>query len=587
MNFTWEIELKQAHANANSALFPEMLAACERIVEHNGNDLEAILGVGTLLLNFGYLTQALIEFERAQVIAPNDQRALINLANLARNIGNHVDAKRLYAKLQTRLPNNHVIRRNGLLTQEYDPVASKAQRLEQARAWGDWAIAQAGGPRPRPMLKHQSNQPLRIGYVSADLCQHTVGLLVKDVIKGHDSAYVTAFAYHAGQVNDQVTKAIRASCTLRNVASITDIELADLIRQDGINVLVDLSGHTAGSRLTVFAHRPAPVQVSWLGYFATTGLNTIDAVLLDEWHAPIGTEAQFIEPIIRLPSSRLCYQPVTWAPEVSPLPCAKNGYITFGSFNNTSKLNADVFDVWAKVLKSVPDSRLVLKWRTLVDKPFCERILLEFSSRGINPQRIELRPASFHVDVLKQYADIDIALDPFPFTGGLTSCEALWMGVPVITLPKSRVVSRQTFAFLSIIELAELAAKDADDYVRIAKSLAQDRARLSTLRNNLRDKMQASSLMDVKGFTRMLENVLHKLYFDIANEKGKNNMANISIDNKDYDIDKLSDEAKAQLGSIQYVDQELARLQAQAAALQTARMAYANALKDALPKGKK
>jgi protein O-GlcNAc transferase len=284
-------------------------------------------------------------------------------------------------------------------------------------------------------------------------------------------------------------------------------------------VLVDLSGHTAGSRLSVFAHRPAPVQVSWLGYFATTGLSYLDAVLLDDWHAPAGTEDQFVEPIIRLPSGRLCFQPVPWAPAVGPLPSLQTGYITFGCFNNMAKLNAGVFDVWAQVLAAVPDSRLVLKWRTLVDEPLCESIREAFASRGIDPARLELRAASFHAGLLKEYADIDIALDPFPFTGGLTSCEALWMGVPVITWPQGRVASRQTFALLSVIGLPELAAHDADDYVRLAQALASDQNRLLRLRSGLRARMQASPLMDVTGFTRTLEDTLIDLYRRIEAEE--------------------------------------------------------------------
>jgi predicted O-linked N-acetylglucosamine transferase (SPINDLY family) len=193
----------------------------------------------------------------------------------------------------------------------------------------------------------------------------------------------------------------------------------------------------------------------------------------------------------------------------------QTGYITCGSFNNTGKLNTGVFDVWSQVLAAVPLSRLVLKWRSLADETLCDSIRAAFTDRGIDPNRIALRPASFHADVLLQYADIDIALDPFPFTGGMTSCESLWMGVPVITWPQDRVVSRQTFAFLSAIGLTELAAKDAVDYIHIAQTLAADRTKLIHLRSTLRNTLQASSLMDVAGFTRQLEVTLSKLHHSI------------------------------------------------------------------------
>ena len=253
-------------------------------------------------------------------------------------------------------------------------------------------------------------------------------------------------------------------------------------------------------------------MVSWLGYFATTGLACIDAVLLDEWHAPPGAEAHFAEPILRLPS-RFCYQPLPGAPlEAMPPPCQRNGHITFGSFNNTAKYHPQLFDLWAQILSRVLDSRLILKWRTFNDPALRQQVRAAFAERGIDPLRIELRGPSPHIALFKEYADIDIALDPFPFSGGLTSCEALWMGVPVITLPQSRVVSRQTHAFLSLIGLPELSARDAADYLRIATELAQDQPRLNTLRTTLREKMQASPLMDVSGFTHTLENELINLY---------------------------------------------------------------------------
>ncbi len=222
--------------------------------------------------------------------------------------------------------------------------------------------------------------------------------------------------------------------------------------------------------------------------------------------------------------------PVPWATdEVSALPSGKTGHITFGCFNNTAKYNEGVFDVWARVLAAVPDSRLVLKWRTLVDKPLCDAIRHAFVRRGIDPLRLELRPASFHVDVLKEYADIDIALDPFPFTGGITSCEALWMGVPVVTWPQSRVVSRQTFAFLSVIGLPELVAEDGDEYVRIAVDLARNHERLAEMRRSLRDKMKHSPLMDVVGFTRQLEQCLLDIYQNIYNQEQESSVSTKKI----------------------------------------------------------
>ncbi|MCX5864963.1 MAG: methyltransferase domain-containing protein [Deltaproteobacteria bacterium] len=505
--------LRAAQTHAQSARFSEMLTVCQHILSAAGDNIGIFLDVGALLLKFGYLSLARECFERACRLAPTDLRPVINLANLARDAGEYATSRELFAVLLAQLPNVPVIRANALLSLEYDPEVSDFNRLTQACSWGEWAIRQVGSPRSRPPIRSLGGCPLRIGYVSSDFCQHTVGLFVKDVFKNHDSSRVAVFAYNAGQVKDWVTEEIRGACEFRDVAALDDTALANLIRQDELDILIDLSGHTAGSRLTVFVQRPAPVQVSWLGYFATTGLSCMDAVLLDEWHAPPGIDVQFVEPIVRLPAGRLCYQPVPWAPaEVGLPPCLKTGKVTFGCFNNSAKLNNRVFDLWAQILAGVPESRLVLKWRTFHDDALCRSIGNAFAVRGIAPERIDLRGPSFHADLLKEYADIDIALDPFPFTGGLTSCEALWMGVPIVTWPQSRVVSRQTFAFLSCMGLSELAARNAEEYVAIAVTLALNPARLKILRATLRGKMRASSLCDASGFTRGLEDALLALF---------------------------------------------------------------------------
>lgn len=520
---TDQTNLQTAQQHAQRGRFPQMLAECRSILETPNVQPAALLEVGVLLLNFGFLSQARICFEKARALSPNDLVPTINLANVARDMGNHAEAWGLYSKLLTQLPDHPVIRRNALTSQEYDPEVADTERRAHAHAWGRWAIARNGGFRPRPNLIPLDGRPLRIGYVSADLCQHTVGLFVKDVLKAHDPKRVQVFAYSAGQARDWVTDEIRASCIFRDVTTLDDAALASQIRADNIDVLADLSGHTAGSRLTAFAHRPAPAMVSWLGYFASTGLPYLDAVLLDQWHAPRCIDEHFVEPIIRLTHGRFCYQPVPWAPaKVSSPAFERNGHITFGCFNNTAKFNASVFNLWSNILTQTPNSRLILKWRTFNDDSFRQQIANAFVQRGIAADRIELRGPSFHAKLLEEYADIDIALDPFPFTGGLTSCEALWMGVPVITWPQSRVVSRQTFAFLNQIGLPELAAQTAEDYVRIAIQLAHDRERLAKLRATLRDRMHASSLMDVWTFTRQLEDTFFDLYRRIeAEEKEK------------------------------------------------------------------
>lgn len=511
MDLGSQIDLARSYAAAGR--FDEMLAICRDICTKTDH-VDMLLATGALLAGYGFLSEARLVYQRARDCAPTDLRAQVNLANLAREAAEHSNARSLYEELQQKLPNHPVIRRNALVGQEYDPAVSDSARKSAAVEWGHWAIAQAGGFKPRPAFGDLESRPLRVGYVSGDICQHTVGLFVKDVLKAHDPEQVVSIVYSAGMVKDWVTNEVGAACTLHDVCSVDDASLADKIRSDNIDVLVDLSGHTGGSRLTVFAHRPAPVMISWLGYF----VQYLDAVMLDAWHASEGVDDQFIETIIRM-RSRFCYKAVPWMPDVAIAPVTKNGYVTFGSFNNTAKLNDGVIEVWSKILAAIPDARLVLKWRTFNDAVFRQRVSQAFVDRGIAAERIELRGPSFHADLLKEYGDIDIGLDPFPFTGGLTSCEALYCGVPVVTVPQSRVVSRQTFSFLNQIGLQELAAQNIEEYISISVELANNLDRLKTLRASLRPRMMSSPLMDVQCFTREWEDRLISLYCEIqANE---------------------------------------------------------------------
>lgn len=508
-------ELQQAKSNAIKGCFHKMETICRKIIQTHENNIDVLLDVGTLLQNFGYISLSRDCLEKILAMSPKNIGALTNLANLSRDAAKHDQALQIYSAIMVTHPNQPVIRRNFLVSQEYDPSISDSDRFHAAMAWGDWVISQVGGKKHRPLMSPLINRTLRIGYVSADFCQHTVGLFITPVLQAQNTGKVTIFAYYAGKVSDWVTDTIKSICTLRDISSMNDAAAANLIRHDKIDVLVDLSGHTAGSRLTVFARRPAPVQISWLGYFATTGLSYMDAVFLDDWHAPPGMEKKFVEQIIRLPLGRFCYDPVPFAPETTALPCLKNGFITFGSFNNTAKLNSTVFNLWAKILNAIPNSRLILKWRIFNDENFRRETIDAFVQRKIASDRIELRGPSFHVDLLKEYSDIDICLDTFPFTGGLTSCEALWMGVPVVTWPQTRVVSRQTYAILSAIGLPKLAARDAEDYIRIATDLANDQQRLKKMRHSLRCRMKASPLCDVSAYTKSLEDTMINLYNDI------------------------------------------------------------------------
>lgn len=511
----WKEAFLRADRFAQMGRFDEMLSACTALEAEWKCQPHLLLSVGSLLRQYGFIGRAEAVFKQVGQDASSQVVALVNLAAIALDAGNHELATAYYKSLCEANLQNDVIRRNALLAFEYDPNALDRERYLQAKAWGELVVKKSGGCRPRPKMTSYNGRMLRVGYVTADACQHTVGLFIKDILKAHDRVSFLPYLYSSGAVEDWVTSNIKTSVEFRDIKALDDQSVAALITQDEIDILVDLSGHTAGSRLSAFAYRPASVMVSWLGYFATTGLTYMDAVLLDEWHVTSNTEKTFCEKLVNVEGGRFCYNPVPWMPDVSDLPASSNGYVTFGSFNNTAKYNAQVFDLWAEVLRSIPGSRLVLKWRTFNDTSLRESVLSVFEAKGVHSERIEFRGPSFHPDMLKEYADIDIALDPFPFSGGLTSCEALWMGVPVVTWPQERVVSRQTYAFLCAIGLENLAASSRDDYVAIATRLANDLGLLSDYRSGLRDRMRRSSLMNVVERTRALERVYLDLYREI------------------------------------------------------------------------
>ena len=438
--------------------------------------------------------------------------ALYLLSAIAAEVANHAAARRISRQLLRIFPGDPTVLLYHIFHISYDPEEQPRRQKSWARYWAK-SVTPPKGRCQRPSALPLNHRPLRVGYVSADFDIHPVGFFVRGVLPAHDPKRVQAFAYNAGTQDTLIIKGIGQSCTVRDVANMDDDRLEKLIRDDGIDVLVDLSGLTKGTRLPVFAREPAPVLVAWLGYWATTGLSCFDAVLLDDWHAPAGIEKFFTEPVFRLPVARFCFQPVSENPPVQPKPpCLEKGYVTFGSFNNTAKLTSHVLDAWGRILASVPDSRLLLKWKTFHDTAFRERIRRALEARGIDGDRVEFRGWSPHNVMLAEFRDMDIMLDCFPFTGGMTTCNALWMGVPVVTLAGETAVSRQGHAILGQLGLDELSAHSVDHYMNIATGLAGNLPLLTLLHATLRARMRASQLLDVPSFTRHLEDAFYQLY---------------------------------------------------------------------------
>jgi predicted O-linked N-acetylglucosamine transferase (SPINDLY family) len=351
---------------------------------------------------------------------------------------------------------------------------------------------------------------LRIGYVSGDFGLHPVGHFLAPILAHHDTSAFEIVCYASRRLDDAMTARLRARADhWRDLVGLDDDEAAALIARDRIDLLIDLSGHTEHNRLGVFARRPAPLQASWLGFWGTTGLDAIDFILSDALTIPAAEEDGYSERVVRLPGLRFCYAPPDYAPP--PLLSPRQG-VVFGSFNNLAKLGPDAIRLWARLLQRVPEARLLLKWKSLGEAATRQRLVDGFAAEGIGAERLILRGASPHQAMLAEYNDIDVALDPFPFSGGLTSCEALWMGVPVVTLPRGGPASRQSAGFVTALGHPDWVARDEEDYLRIAADLAADRDRIRRLRGGLRPAMARSALCDGAAFTKTLEQVLRGLW---------------------------------------------------------------------------
>jgi protein O-GlcNAc transferase len=393
---------------------------------------------------------------------------------------------------------------NLLMTLHYDARTSNAQLIAAARRFGD-VFSDLSAPAAFSNDRTESRR-LRVGYVSGDFRQHAGGYFLASVLESHDKSRFEVFGYCNNAKVDDWTRRLRGAADhWREIAGLSDAAAAQLVRADGIDILIDLSGHTAKNRLPLFALRPAPVQASWLGYFGSTGLKAMDYLLMDGFAVPSGEELLYPEAIVRLPHGRFCYAPPDYAPEPVDPPSLKRSHVTFGSFNHVAKIGDGVVRLWADILTANPSSRLILKWKTFDEADVRARLSAAFSARGVDADRLELRGFSPHRVMLEQYGEIDIALDPFPFGGGLTSCEALWMGVPVLTWPGDRPASRQTAAFLDSVDLRECHATSSSDYVARATALASNPQLLAKLRHTLRARMAASSLCDGPRFARALE----------------------------------------------------------------------------------
>lgn len=513
-------DLAEAHHNLGVSLYKlgqlDRAVACyRRALELRPNYANAHANLGNALVDLGRFDEGASGFRRALEINPDHAETHNNLGNALKDLGQLDAALASYRRALELRPASFIIHSNLLFARSFKTEQNVESRLDAARRYGS-EVARRAQPYVEWNNVPDPHRCLRIGWVSGDFRYHPVGHFVVGMLStlaNTAAGRLEFFGYPTQPRSDELTDRIKACCAgWHSAVGLSDEYLAKRIRGDGIDILIDLSGHTACNRLPMFAWKPAPVQATWLGYLGTTGVAAIDYLIADALSLPPSDAANFSERICYLPESYLCFTPPAGTTGVAPLPALRNGHITFGSFNNLTKMNDAVVALWSRVLRSVPESRLLLKAKQLGEASVRQQVIERFSRHGVASERLTLNPQAPRSRYLEPYAEVDIALDPFPYPGITTTVESLWMGVPVLTLTGIHFQSRQGVSLLTNAGLPEWIAVDADDFVARAVRFAADRSALAALREGLRDRLLASPIFDVTRFGSHFEAALRSMW---------------------------------------------------------------------------
>ncbi|MBF0126100.1 MAG: tetratricopeptide repeat protein [Magnetococcales bacterium] len=494
------------------AHYPEAEACFRRALALPGDPAEPLFGLGNALQLQNRLAEAETFYRQLLELQPGHARAYSNLGTMQLKQGRLPAAEESYRRALRQAPDSVELFSNLLLAQNYRGDGKLEVALDDARKYGALvaSLARPFQHRPDPAA---ANRPLRVGLVSGDFHAHPVGHFLEGVVACLRPETLELFAYATAERDDAVKRRLlRIIPHWRGVGRMGDEALARLIQEDGIDILVDLAGHNAHNRLSLFAWKPAPVQVAWLGYFATTGVGEMDYILCDAINLPENEAWHFVETPWRLPECHLCFTPPEFPLEVAPLPALTNGFITFGCFNAWSKVTPAVLECWAAILSAVPGSRLFLKNASLGEPVIRQEVLAWFAQRHIPAGRLILEGEESREGYLACYHRVDIGLDPFPFPGGTVTVEGLWMGVPVVTLKGDRFVSHQGETLLANAGLSCWIGGNQEEYRARAIDFASDPNRLSSLRAGLRRQVLSSPLFDAPRFAGHLTRALRGMW---------------------------------------------------------------------------
>jgi predicted O-linked N-acetylglucosamine transferase (SPINDLY family) len=495
-------------------LVPEALASCEQAIKHAPADPRGHDMLGTTLRAAGRLDEAIGSYQRALDHATIPQSAAniwLSLASTLQQAGRTAEAVKAYRESLALAPANPTAQSGlifalDLLPGHEDDAQAERQRYDErfGQVWRDRPAGHPNAPDP--------NRRLRVGYVSGDFFQHSAATIFLPILRSHDREQIELFCYSGATVRDALNEEARALANVwHDVANFSDDALEAQIRADQIDILVDLSGHSAGNRLPVFARKPAPVQVTAWGYAAGTGLQAMGYFLADPTCVPVDAYATYAEQIVNLPGI-LCYDAAPYASPVAPSPASERGYVTFGAFNRLSKVSEETLAAWGGVLQIVPSSRLVVKASGADVSPGREWLLEHLAAHEVEAERVTVLGLTAHQEHLATHAEIDVMLDTFPQSGGITTLDAILMGVPVVTLLGERVPGRASASFLRTVGLDDLVAESAEAYVEVAARLAADRDRLVRERATLRERLLASPIGDVRAYTRHVEAAYRQLW---------------------------------------------------------------------------
>jgi predicted O-linked N-acetylglucosamine transferase (SPINDLY family) len=494
--------------------FTEAADLLNKAVETDPNSALAHGNLGALKLRMGHLVAAEQATARAMALAPNEQRWVSNLGVIAKDLSRYAAAETLFRRALSLKPDYALAHANLLFCLNYHPDRSAEEIFAEYQRF-DAAHAKPHTPAKVTFANDTApNRRIRVGFLSPDFREHAARHFLDPLLRHLDRSKLEIVCYAEVTNEDHVTQSFKAMADhWRSTVGLSDEALADRIRQDRIDILVDFGGHTSASRLLVMARRPAPVQVAHhLGHGYTSGLSSVDVFLSDQEMAPVGSEHLFAEKIVRLSRIPVAYQPPEGMPEVAPLPAVKNGYVTFGYFGRTERINDRVVAAWADILKRVPSSRLLLNAKAFSEAAFADLTAQRFAGHGIGRDRLMMVYTSPQPKTWSAYGDVDIALDPFPHNAGTTTIEALYLGVPVVSVEDRPSVGRFGASNLAAVGLRDWVAKDVAGYVALACAKASNVKALAELRNGLRARFLASHLADGPGLARELEAAFKNLW---------------------------------------------------------------------------